>query len=24
MGLEFAEWFQIEIDRGECFCKEQE
>lgn len=23
MGLEFAEWFQIEIDRGECFCKEE-
>jgi hypothetical protein len=24
MGLEFSEFFMIEIDRGECFCKENE
>lgn len=24
MGLEFREFFMIEIDRGECFCKEFE
>jgi hypothetical protein len=23
MGLEFSEFFMIEIDRGECFCKEE-
>lgn len=22
MGLEFSEFFMIELDRGECFCKE--